>query len=108
MFLIYCGFWVYHLWLHPYAKSQWFARIGCVYVDNLVNKRTKSSRELLWIRRPISKAQRVIVAWKPGTEPSVVHDKQLNPNVCGLTCKIDECCIIDIEGQPFPRVSNSC
>ena len=85
---------VYHLKLYPEAKFQ-------AHLLDLTGKSGNSVWKLILIYEPVAKALVIIVS---GSEPSVIQNEKLYPNLFGFFCNIKDFFLIKIKIGCLPVI----
>ena len=85
---------VYHLKLYPETEFQ-------SHLLDLAGKSGNSVWKLILIYKPVAKALVIIVS---GSEPSVIQNEKLYPNLFGFFCNIEDFFLIKIKVSCFPVI----
>ena len=85
---------VYHLKLYPETEFQ-------AHLLDLTGKSGNSVRKLILIYEPVAKPLVIIVS---GSEPSVIQNEKLYPNLFGFFCNIEDFFLIKIKIGCFPVI----
>ena len=85
---------VYHLKLYPETEFQ-------AHLLNLAGKSGNSVWKLILIYKPVAKALVIIVS---GSEPSVIQNEKLYPNLFGFFCNIEDFFLIKIKIGCLPVI----
>ena len=85
---------VYHLKLYPETKFQ-------AHLLDLTGKSGNSVWKLILIYGPVAKALVIIVS---GSEPSVIQNEKLYPNLFGFFCNIEDFFLIKIKIGCLPVI----
>ena len=85
---------VYHLKLYPETEFQ-------AHLLNLAGKSGNSVWKLILIYKPVAKALVIIVS---GSEPSVIQNEKLYPNLFGFFCNIEDFFLIKVKIGCLPVI----
>ena len=85
---------VYHLKLYPETKFQ-------AHLLDLTGKSGNSVWKLILIYGPVAKALVIIVS---GSEPSVIQNEKLYPNLFGFFCNIEDFFLIKVKIGCLPVI----